>query len=396
MKWNRTVSVVGAHAEGEIGRVIVGGVLPPPGKTMFERMKYLETKGDDLRQMLLFDPRGGVTVSMNLLLPPCNPEADAGLIVMESRHYVPMSGSNTICAVTVLLETGMLPMTEPETELTLDTPGGLVRVVATCRDGKCERVTFRNVPCFVLHLQKPVEVAGLGTVMADAAYGGMMYVIVDAQALGFAIARSEARDLVAVGERIKAAAAEQLPAVHPQNPEIHTINQTLFAGPLSTGADGSKTARNAVIVSPGRIDRSPCGTGTSARLAVLHAKNLDPARRGVRSRLDHRFAFLRTHRGDHDGRGPAGDHQHDLGTWLDHRYHAIRGRSDRPLPVRLYVGRHLVRMNGRRRSGDAEQGVTMRSSLGLAITVWSPRRISPRAVCRCWSSSAAAVSEAPA
>ena len=274
MRWNRTVSVVGAHAEGEIGRVIVGGVLPPPGTTMFERMKYLETKGDDLRQMLLFDPRGGVTVSINLVLPPCNPKADAGLIVMESRHYVPMSGSNTICAVTVLLETGMLPMTEPETELTLDTPGGLVRVVASCRNCKCERVTFRNVPCFVLHLQKPVEVVGLGTLMVDAAYGGMMYAIVDAPSLGFAIVRSEARDLVAMGERIKAAAAEQLPAVHPENPEIHTINQTLFAGPLSTDADGRKTARNAVIVSPGRIDRSPCGTGTSARLAVLHAKNL--------------------------------------------------------------------------------------------------------------------------
>jgi proline racemase len=274
MRWAKTVTVVGAHAEGEIGRVIVGGVLPPPGKTMFERMKYLETQADDLRQMLLFDPRGGVTVSMNLVLPPCDPRADVGLIIMESRYYVPMSGSNTICTVTVLLETGMIPMKEPETVLVLDTPGGLVQVTATCRNGKCERVTFRNVPSFVFHLDRPVEVAGLGTVKVDVAYGGMIYALVDAKALGFAVVPSEARDLVAMGEKIKAAAAEQLPAVHPENPEIHTINQTLFGGPLANAPAGGKTARNAVIVSPGRIDRSPCGTGTCARLAVLHAKGL--------------------------------------------------------------------------------------------------------------------------
>jgi proline racemase len=274
MRWNRTVTVVGAHAEGEVGRVVVGGVLPPPGATIFEKMKYLETKADGLRQMLLFDPRGGVTVSVNLVLPPCAPEADVGLIVMESQFYVPMSGSNTICTVTVLLETGMLPMTEPETRLTIDTPGGLVRVTAACRDGKCERVTFRNVPAFAMHLDRTIEVTGFGSVGVDVGYGGMIYAIVDATALGFAVEPDEARDLVALGERIKAAAAEQLPSVHPGNPEIHTVNQTLFAAPLRERAEGGKASRNAVIVSPGRIDRSACGTGTSARLAVLHAKGL--------------------------------------------------------------------------------------------------------------------------
>ena len=193
---------------------------------------------------------------------------------MESCYYVPMSGSNTICTVTVLLETGMIAMKEPKTVLVLDTPGGLVRVTAACRNGKCERVTFRNVPSFVFHLDRPVEVAGLGTITLDASYGGMIYAIVDARVLGFSIVPSEARDLVAMGERIKAAAAEQLPAVHPENPEIHTINQTLFAGPLTDSPAGGKTARNAVIVSPGRIDRSPCGTGTCARLTVLHAKGM--------------------------------------------------------------------------------------------------------------------------
>ncbi len=274
MHWQKTVTVVGAHAEGEANNVIVGGVLPPPGQTMFERMKYLETKADELRQMLLFDPRGGITVCVNLVTPPCDPRADVGMIIMESCFYPPMSGSNTIATATVLLETGMLPMREPETEITLDTPGGLVRVTAECRDGRCERIRFENVPSFVFQLDAPVEVAGFGTLRVSVAYGGMIYALVDASALGFALDRSEARELVRVGELIKAAAAEQIPAVHPENPEIHTINQTQFMGPLRDDRNGIKTSRNTVIVSPGRLDRSPCGTGTCARLAVLHARGL--------------------------------------------------------------------------------------------------------------------------
>ena len=289
MRWSRTVTVVGVHAEGEAARVIIGGVLPPPGATMFERMCNLRDHGDSLRRLLLFEPRGAVTLSLNLVTPPCSPEADVGLIIMESQYYVPMSGSNTIATVTALLETGMLPMREPETVLTLDTPGGLVRVAAECRNGRCVRVRFRNVPSFVLHRQRPVDVAGLGSVVVDVAYGGMLYAIVDATRLGFSIEPSEARDLVDAGERIKAAAAEQLPAVHPENPEIHTVNQTLFAGPLLS-AEGGKTARNAVVVSPGRLDRSPCGTGTSARLAVLHGRG----QIGVGETLDH-VSIIGTH-----------------------------------------------------------------------------------------------------
>jgi len=271
MRLSRMISVVGAHAEGELNEVITGGVIDVPGVSVFEKARYLETAGDELRKFLLHEPRGKVTQCVNLVVPTADPGADVGYVIIEPESYPPMSGTNTICTVTVILETGMLPMTEPITKLVLEAPGGLVRVDAACRDGKCETVTFTNVPSFVFYLDRSIEVAGLGTVNADVCYGGMFYVLVDAAALGFAIDPSEAHDLAVVGERIKAAAAEQLPAVHPEIAQIHTINQTLFAGPVSE-RDGVKTARNAVIVSPGRLDRSPCGTGTCARLAAMHAR----------------------------------------------------------------------------------------------------------------------------
>lgn len=273
MRFSRMLNVVGVHAEGELNEVITGGVLDVPGRTMFEKMQHVEGKADWLRQFLLNEPRGKVTQCVNLVLPSSNPKADAGFVIIESDYYVPMSGTNTICTVTALLETGMLPMTEPVTKLTLEAPGGLVQVEAQCKDGKCVSVTFKNVPSFVFHLQKPVEVPGVGTVTADVAYGGMIYCMVDAPALGLTLDPSEARDLVDLGEKIKRAAAVQLPSVHPENPQIHTINQTLFAGPLRSES-GVKTAKNTVIVSPGRHDRSPCGTGTCARLAIMHAKGL--------------------------------------------------------------------------------------------------------------------------
>ena len=271
MRFSRLINVVGVHAEGEHNEVITGGVIEVPGRTMFDKMTYLRTQADELRQFLLHEPRGKVAQCVNLVLAPTRPEADAGFIIMELEYYVPMSGTNTICTVTALLETGMVPMREPVTRLTLEAPGGLVSVEAHCQGGKCESVSFRNVPAFVFGLQRPVEVPGLGTLMVDVAYGGMIYAMVDAEALGIRLDPSEARDLVELGERIKRAAAAQIPVVHPENPEIHTINQTLFAGPVSV-VDGVKMARNTVIVSPGRHDRSPCGTGTTARLAIMHAK----------------------------------------------------------------------------------------------------------------------------
>ena len=190
---------------------------------------------------------------------------------MEPTEYPPMSGSNAMCVVTVLLETGMVEMTEPETVVRLEAPAGIVEARAACRDGRCESVELTNVPCFADRTDAPLEVEGLGTIAVDVAYGGMWYTIADASALGFAVEPSEVRELVATGERIRAAAREQLAPVHPENPAIAGVSIVEIAGPWQgIGA----TSRNAVIVSPGRLDRSATGTGLSARLAVLHARGL--------------------------------------------------------------------------------------------------------------------------
>ena len=192
--------------------------------------------------------------------------------VPSQLHTPLMSGSNAICVATVLLETGMVAMDEPETVLALDTPGGLIKAVAECRDGRCLNVRIGNVPCFVAKLDAAVEVAGLGTIACDIAYGGAFFAIVDAPGLGFALVPDEARELVEMGERIKSAAVAQHPVSHPENPEIHTVTFTQFAAPLSKDASGRTIGRNTVVISPGKLDRSPCGTGSSARLAVLHAR----------------------------------------------------------------------------------------------------------------------------
>jgi len=271
MRWDRVLTVVDCHAEGEVGKVVTGGVGEVPGETMFDKRLYLERHRDDLRRLLLSEPRGSLTHNANLLLPSRHPEAAAGFVIMEATEYPAMSGSNTICVATVLLETGVVPMTEPVTELALEAPAGIIRVRCTCRDGKVTSVRFTNAPALTYHLDAAVEAEGIGTVRADVAWGGMAYAIVDAAALGFALTPDEAADLCAVGERVKAAVATQLPAVHPTEPRFAGVTMTELAGPLRR-EDGVLTARNAVVMSPGRLDRSPCGTGSSARLAVLHAR----------------------------------------------------------------------------------------------------------------------------
>ena len=263
--------MVGCHAGGEIGNVVVGGVLPPAGDTVFEQMETLRREGDWLRRVLLREPRGSVACHANLVVPPTRDDCDAGFIIMEPTEYPAMSGSNTICVTTVLLETGMVELREPETVVRLEAPGGVVEARAACRDGKCESVEFTNVPCFVDRLDAQLEVEGLGTLSVDVAYGGMWYAIADAQALGFEITPEEARDLSLVGEKIRATAREQLECVHPESPAIAGVSIVQIAEPWRGVGEVTK---NAVVVSPGRLDRSATGTGLSARLAVLHARGL--------------------------------------------------------------------------------------------------------------------------
>jgi len=281
MRLARMLQAIDAHAAGEPGRVIVGGVLDVPGGTMLEKARHLEEHGDELRRLMLREPRGYPALCANVILPSANPDADAGYVIMEHVEYPGMSGTNTICVATVLLETGMLPMHEPVTEITLEAPAGLIRIRATCANGKVTGVTFRNVPAFATHLDVPIEVPQLGTVVVDVAYGGMFYVIADAEALGFRLVPDEGRDITRVTEMIKAAAAEQLPVVHPMQPGFAGITIGQLSGPAH---DPRHSWRNVVTVSTGTldwgrpstwtgvIDRSPCGTGTCAKMAVLHAK----------------------------------------------------------------------------------------------------------------------------
>jgi proline racemase len=290
MRARRIITVIGAHAEGEVGKVITGGVLPPPGTTVREQQQWLMHKDDGLRKFMLYEPRGGAFTHANLVVPAKHPAADAGFIIMEPDDYPPMSGSNCICVATVLLETGMLPMTEPLSRLTLETPGGLVPVEAQCRNGRVERVTLTNVPCFAALLDRTLYVPGMGEVRVDVGYGGAFFAIVEAQRFGFRLVAEEARELVETGELIKAAAREQLQVKHPEIANFNKIAFTEFTLPL-TEQNGERTGRNTVVISPGKLDRSPCGTGTCARLAVMHAKGEIKVGEGFVSRsiIDSRF-----------------------------------------------------------------------------------------------------------
>ncbi|MFT5045393.1 MAG: proline racemase [Porticoccaceae bacterium] len=271
MKSSKTIHTVSCHAEGEVGDVIVGGVSPPPGETLWEQSRWI-ANDETLRNFMLNEPRGGVFRHVNLLVPPKHPDADAAWIIMEPMHTPPMSGSNSICVSTVLLETGILPMQEPVTHLCLEAPGGLIEVQARCANGHVESVRVTNVPSFVSSLNSSLEVEGVGTLIVDTAYGGDSFVIVDSKALGFSLSSDEAFDLASLGVKITAAATEQLGFSHPLNSDWSHISFCQFAAPIEI-INGVKHGRNAVAIEPGKIDRSPTGTGCSARLAVLHARN---------------------------------------------------------------------------------------------------------------------------
>lgn len=269
MRTRKVIHVVSCHAEGEVGDVIVGGVAPPPGETIWEQSRFI-AKDETLRNFVLNEPRGGVFRHVNLLVPPKDKRAATGWIIMEPADTPPMSGSNSICVATVLLDTGIVPMTEPITRLVLEPPGGLVEVEAECRNGKAERIRVRNVPSFAQKLDAPLEVKGVGTVKVDIAFGGDSFVLVDAGSLGLRVVADAAREIAEMGIKVTAAAEEQLGFKHPTKDWNH-ISFCQITEPVRW-VNGVLTGKNAVAIRPGKLDRSPTGTGCSARMAVLHAK----------------------------------------------------------------------------------------------------------------------------
>ncbi|MEI9425777.1 proline racemase family protein [Mesorhizobium sp. Cs1299R1N1] len=269
MKWSKMITAIGAHAEGEIGRVITGGIAPVPGNDMRERLLWLNDHGDHIRKFALYEPRGAAQMSVNLLLPPTHPGADIAFIPMQGDRSHAMSGSNAMCVVTSVLETGMFAMSEPETVIRLDTAAGLVTARASCRDGKVTSVSLDFVESFAEHLDHPLRVEGIGELKVDVAFGGVYYVLADAAALGLEIVPANARKLVDLGSRLVAAAKEQISVQHPLVNEFNSIAFCMFT---SVEDREWQVYRNATILPPGRVDRSPCGTGSAARLSVMRAR----------------------------------------------------------------------------------------------------------------------------
>ena len=289
MNSSKLIHIVSCHAEGEVGNVIVGGIAAPKGDSLWQKARWID-QDQKLRQFVLNEPRGGVFKHVNLLVPAQNPKAQQGFIVMEPEHTPPMSGSNSICVSTVLLDTGLIEMKEPITEFILEAPGGLVPVKAYCEDGKAKSIEINNVASFADQLDVHIEVEGLGTLKVDTAYGGDSFVVINAHDLGFEIKPDEAKDISDVGSKITAAANQQLNFTHPTNSEWSHISFCQMALPIFE-EEGVKISKNTVVIDPGKLDRSPCGTGCSARMAILYAKG--ELRKGDRmigrSILDSRF-----------------------------------------------------------------------------------------------------------
>ena len=267
MQWKKTITMVEAHAEGEVGRIVTSGVTDIPGDTMLEKMNYINQVDDSLRRFLVFEPRGYAQMSTNLIFDPINKDADIGFLILQGDKAHAMSGSNSICLVTVLLETGRIEMKEPETTVILDTPAGIVRATASCKNGKCVRVSLDMTPSYADQLDAIIDVEGLGKVTVDIAFGGIFYALIDPSQFDLKILPENARQLVDIGTRIHRAVNEQLEISHPELESIKGISYTMFVG-----HDDEGEMKGATILPPGRIDRSPCGTGNSARLAVMEAR----------------------------------------------------------------------------------------------------------------------------
>ncbi|AYG64202.1 proline racemase family protein [Rhizobium jaguaris] len=255
------------HCEGELGHVLTGGAPEIPGTTMLDKMNHINNVDDSLRRFVTFEPRANVAMSVNLLVAPTRPDADAGFIVLQADRAHPMSGSNCICVVTALLESGRVPIVEPETTVRLDTPAGLIVARARCESGRCVGVSLDNVPSFAELLEQEVDTPAWGRIKVDIAFGGVYYALVDVRQVGLTIAPENARELAEAGIELKRLLAEQVKVSHPTLPGVDEIAYVMFRDEEPDGA-----VRTCTTLQPGRVDRSPCGTGSSANLAALHAR----------------------------------------------------------------------------------------------------------------------------
>jgi proline racemase len=268
MRARRVFHAVDSHTEGMPTRVVVGGVGAIPGDTMFDRRRYFMAHLDGIRRALMYEPRGHAAMSGAILQPAARPDADWGVVFIEVSGCLPMCGHGTIGVATVLVETGMVEVTEPVTRVRLDTPAGLVLADVAVRDGAAVSVSLINVPAFALGLDQVVAVDGRGPVGYDMAFGGNFYAILDLDRVGLPFDRAAKNQILTAGLDLMAAINEQNEPVHPDNPEIRGCHHVQFLAP---GAD-ARHSRHAMAIYPGWFDRSPCGTGTSARLAQLHAR----------------------------------------------------------------------------------------------------------------------------
>lgn len=267
MHWKRTLQTVDVHCAGEVGRVITGGVLNIPGATMAAKLAHINEVDDSLRRWLCSEPRGAANHTFVLIPPACHPDADFGMIVLQTDQAHAMSGSNAMCAVTAILETGMMGMTEPETVVTLDTAAGLVRATARCQDGKVTGVSLDMPPSFVALAGGTVETGEWGDITYDLCFGGVFYALIDVDQVGLTIVPENARALAEIGVRLRDQIAAQTEIAHPEIPEVHGLAYVMFRTREEDGA-----MRHCTTLKPARADRSPCGTGTNSTAAVLHAK----------------------------------------------------------------------------------------------------------------------------
>ena len=264
---DRSLRMINVHAEGELGYVVIEGLPDIPGDTIADRLATLNDGDGALRRHLMLAPRGNPACSVNLLMPPVDPRADVAFIIMQPDRAHASSGSNSICVTTALLETGVVEMKEPETVVTLETAAGLVTARAECRDGKCVRVNLDMVPAFVEALDVPLATDAWGTIHADICYGGVFYALVDVGQVGLTIVPENAARLAEIGMVMRTDFNNAHKIAHPEIPAINGIAYVMFRQLLASGE-----TRTATIMPPGRLDRSPCGTGSSAHLASLHAR----------------------------------------------------------------------------------------------------------------------------